>query len=243
VDYEALQQCTELRDAHIAHAVSSSEAMEALLARFAQIAAPGKGAPIILAALARLGTTACDWIDGELRIEISGGADKTKIAVSTAIGAGFREKLFSDTVLRVPFEEFRRGIAKAPRLIDPLRVKDSGKLIVLSATQEIRRTSLPPPMVQIDPTSFMVVPEIVVPKMGVPVDIKEDVLPMSRSVTIPSIPKPAPPRPGAPRAPAAPADGAKRMATRVGIAAEPAKTDPARKVVLRKRTKDGDPQG
>lgn len=220
--------------------------MEALLARFAQIAVPGKGAPIILAALARLGTTACDWIDGELRIEISGDADKTKIAVSTAIGAGFREKLFSDTVLRVPFEEFRRGIAKAPRLIEPLRVKDSGKLIVLSATQEIRRTSLPPPMVQIDPASYMVVPEIVVPKMGVPadipVDIKENALPMSRSVTIPSMPKPAPPRPGAPRAPAAPApDGTKRTATRVGVTAEPAKTDPARKVVLRKR-KDGDPQ-
>lgn len=236
MDYEALQQCTELRDAHIAHAVSSSDAMEALLARFAQMAAPGRGAPIILAALARLATTACDWIEGELRIEISGDEAKTKIAVSTSLGAGFREKLFSDTVMRVPFDEFRRGIKKAPRLIEPLSVKDSGKLIVLSATQEIRRTSLPPPMVQLDPTSFMVVPEIVVPKMAVPVDIKPDVLPMSRSVTMPSIPRPAPHDPAA--RPAAPApEGAKRMMTRVGVA-EPAKTEPARKVVLRKRSKD-----
>ncbi len=38
-----------------------------------------------------------------------------------------------------------RGVARAPKLIVPLTVKQTGKLIVLSATQEIRRTSLPPP--------------------------------------------------------------------------------------------------
>jgi hypothetical protein len=195
VDYGTLKHCTELRDAHIVHAVTSSDAMEALLARFTEIAAPGKGAPIILAALARLGTTACDWIDGELRIEISGDQEKTKIAVSTSIGAGFREKLFSDTTLRVSFDEFARGVAKAPKLIAPLTIKQTPKLIVLSATQEIRRTSLPPPMVQIDPTSFMVVMPA---QMAVPVDIPQDVLPMTR---------PQPPRP---------------------------------RVVLRKRTKDGE---
>lgn len=157
MDFTALEKCTELRDVHIVSAVSSSEAMEALLARFAEIAAPGKGAPILLAALARMGTTACNWIDGELRIEISGDAEQTKITASTSIGAGFREKLFSDTILRVPLEEFSRGIARAPKLIEPLKVQESGKRIVLTATQEVRRTSLPPPMVQIDPASMMIV--------------------------------------------------------------------------------------
>jgi hypothetical protein len=183
LDYGTLKQCSELRDTHIVHAVSSSEAMEALLARFTEIAAPGKGAPIILAALARLATTACDWIDGELRIEISGDDEKTKIAVSTSIGAGFREKLFSDTTLRVPFDEFARGVTRAAKLIAPLAIKQSAKLIVLSATQEIRRTSLPPPMIQIDPASFMVVMPA---QRAVPADIPQDVLPMTR---------PQPPRP------------------------------------------------
>jgi hypothetical protein len=187
VDYAALNRCTELRDAHIVHAVSSSDAMEALLARFSHIAGPGKGAPIILAALARLGTIACDWIDGELRVEISGDQEKTKISASSSIGAGFREKLFADTVLRVPFEEFVRGVARAPKLIEPLTVKQTGKLIVLSATQEIRRTSLPPPMVQIDPASFMVLP-----RMAVPAGIPQDVLPMTA-------PKAAPPASTRPR--------------------------------------------
>jgi len=158
-----MKHCMELRDAHIAHAVSSSEAMEALLARFAQIAAPGKGAPIILAALARLGTTACQWIDGELRVEISGDETTSKISASTTLGAGFREKLFADTVLRVPLAEFSRGIQRAPRLIQPLLLKESGKRIVLSVTQEVRRTSLPPPMIEIGPESFMPVPKLVMP--------------------------------------------------------------------------------
>ena len=196
MDYATLKQCTELRDAHIVHAVSSSEAMEALLARFTEIAAPGKGAPIILAALARLGTTACDWIDGELRIEVSGDQEKTKIAVSTSIGAGFREKLFADTTLRVSFDEFVRGVARAPKLIEPLTVKQTAKLIVLSATQEVRRTSLPPPMVQIDPASFMVV---MPPRMAVPVDIPQDVLPMAPPR--PQVPRPQPTGPSVPTAP------------------------------------------
>ncbi len=149
----------ELRDSHITRAVSSSDAMEALLARFSEIAAPGKGAPIILAALARLGTTACHWIDGELRIEISGDDAQSTVSVSTTLGAGFREKLFADTVLRVPLAEFSRGIKSAPKLIVPLEVKETGKRIVLSVTQEVRRTSLPPPMVTIDPESLMAVPQ------------------------------------------------------------------------------------
>jgi hypothetical protein len=214
VSYEALQQCTELRDTHIASAVRSSETMEALLSRFAQIATPGKGAPILLAALARMGTTACDWIDGELRIEISGDATQTKIAVSTSIGAGFREKLFPDTVLRVPFAEFERGVERAPKLIEPLQVKRSGKLIVLTITQEIRKTSLPPPMVLIDPSSFMVVPAV--PPMAVPVGIPADVLPMPRSAMRSGAPRPAVPAP--------------RPSTGAGP-----------KVVLRKRVKSDDP--
>jgi hypothetical protein len=137
--------------------------VEALLARFSEIAAAAKGAPIFLAALARLGTTACHWIDGELRIEISRDPNQSKISASTTLGEGFREKLFGDTVLRVPFEEFGRGIRRAPKLIVPLEAKENGKRMVLSVTQEVRRTSLPPSVVTIDPESLMVVPKLAMP--------------------------------------------------------------------------------
>jgi hypothetical protein len=160
VDYSALRHCTELRDAHITEAVTSSDEMEALLARFTKIAGPGKGAPVILAALARLGTTACDWIDGELRIELVGDEKQTKIAVSSTIGGGFREKCLRDTLLPVPLVEFSELLARAPRLIEPLAVKDTGSRIILTATQEVRSTSLPPPMVEIDAASLIIVPPL-----------------------------------------------------------------------------------
>lgn len=153
----------ELRDVHITQAVASSEAMDALLTRFVAIAAPGKGGPIILAALARLGTIACPWLDGELRVEISGAATRSKISASTTLGGGFREKLFPDKVLDVPLEEFSRAIQRTPRLIKPLELKESGTRIVLSIAQEVRRTSLPPPMIQIDPESLMQLPKLVMP--------------------------------------------------------------------------------
>jgi hypothetical protein len=159
VDFNALVACTDLRDAHIAVAVRSSETMASLLARFAEIAGPKKGAPIILAALARLGTTDCDWIDGDLRIELEGDARHVKISVSSTLGAGFREKLFADTTLHVPFDEFVRGIARAPKIIEPLEVvHESGSRIVLSVAQEVRRTSLPPAMVTLDPETLMAIP-------------------------------------------------------------------------------------
>lgn len=145
----------ELRDAHIKEAVASSVSMEALLDRFAEIAAPGKGAPVILAALARMGTAACEWIDGELRIEITGDRAATKISCSSSIGAGFRERIFKDKTLPVPFEEFPRMIERVPKLIVPLSVKQTEKRIVLSASSEIRKTTMPPPMVRIDESSLV----------------------------------------------------------------------------------------
>lgn len=166
--------------------------MEALLARFSEIAGPGSGAPIILAALARMGTTACEWIDGELRIELSGNKTQTTISVSTSIGAGFREKLFSDTVLRVPLAEFSLGIARAPRLIEPLGVTETGTRIVLTVSQDVRQTSLPPPMIRIDPTSLMVVPP-----MAVPAGLQNE----QPSMPGPAAPAPPPSPPAAPRPP------------------------------------------
>ncbi len=158
MDYSVLRHCTELRDVHIIEAVKSSEAMEALLARFVELAGPGRGAPVILAALARLGTTACDWIDGELRIEIAGDAVQTKIAVSSSLGAGFHEKCFADTVLEVPLEEFAHLLARAPKLIAPLQIAEKGARIVLMAPQEVRATSLPPPVVEISSACLICIP-------------------------------------------------------------------------------------
>lgn len=140
--------------------------MQALLERFEEIAAPGAGAPVLFLALARLATTSCDWLDGELRIELTGDETKTRISVSTTIGGGFREKAFRDTVLRVPFGEFNHAATSMPKLIEPLVLSESGRRIVLVASSTARKTSLPPPMVTIDPSSFVEIPKYHAPYAG-----------------------------------------------------------------------------
>lgn len=157
VDLSSLSTPMELRDAHIKEAVLSSVSMEALLNRFAEISKPGKGAPVILAALARMGTAACEWVDGELRIEITGDRAATKISCSSSIGAGFRERIFKDKTIPVPFDEFPRMIERVPKLIVPLAVKQTETRIVLTASSEVRKTTMPPPMVRIDESSLMTV--------------------------------------------------------------------------------------
>jgi hypothetical protein len=159
VDFSSLTSCTQLREVHIAQAATSSAAMRALLKRFAELATPGKGAPVIIAALARLGTTACDWIDGELRIEISGDASKTVIAVSSSLGAGFAEKVFPDSVLKVPLDEFKRFVERAdPKLLEPLTVLQNDRIIVLAVAAEVRKSTIPPPNNEIDPSSMFKLP-------------------------------------------------------------------------------------
>lgn len=132
--------------------------MRALLKRFVELAGPGRGAPLILAALARLGTTACDWIDGELQIEIWGDAKKTTIAVSSSIGAGFSEKVFQDTQLAVPIDEFKVFVPRATQLLEPLAVVQNDQRIVLAVPAEVRKTTVPPPNNEIDPSSLFKIP-------------------------------------------------------------------------------------
>jgi hypothetical protein len=156
VSFGSLLTCLELSEEDIACAARSSESMRALLSRFEQIAAPGEGASILLAALARLATTAaCDWLEGELSVEIEGTVKETRISVATTLGGGFREKVLPDTTLHVPFEEFERAIALGPRLVGSLTVRRRGRRIVLTASSATRKTSLPPPRITVDPSCLM----------------------------------------------------------------------------------------
>jgi hypothetical protein len=63
-DHRTLSSDMTVEDADAACA--SREAFMALLARLEQISAPNTGCASILIALARLSSTACDWVDGDL---------------------------------------------------------------------------------------------------------------------------------------------------------------------------------
>jgi hypothetical protein len=126
-------------------ACASREAFASLLDRLGHIAAPNTGAASILIALARLASNSCEWIDGDLAIELVDVDDTTEVGVMTELGAGMRERLFPPVRLRAPLSELTAALAAKPGLSGALSIhRRSWKRISLGANERIRVSSRPP---------------------------------------------------------------------------------------------------
>jgi hypothetical protein len=156
-----------LRDEHIEEAIESRTTTRALLLRLAEVSSPDTGIAKVLLVYARMATTACDWIDGDLCVELveesseSEGGDRggrvTAIHTFTELGGGLRERLFPPMTFRAPLGEFSRSIARVPHMIAPLAVQSTAaRRIRLSATELVRRTTVPPPLIGIASDSLFV---------------------------------------------------------------------------------------
>lgn len=155
--FDHLKRCFELTDEDVALAVESREGTHELLRRMAEISQPNGGVAKLLLVFARLATTACDWLDGDLRIEISGTAESSSVELLSELGQGMRERLFPPLSFRAAVDEFTRAVERVPHMVKPLEIKlKSAKRLSLGVTEEVRRSSLPPPAVAIAEDSFFV---------------------------------------------------------------------------------------
>lgn len=152
--FEHLAVCGDVTAKDIDAACVSREDFEAFLARFAQIAAPNTGAASILVALSRLATTACEWADGDIAIELLDVDEVTEVRVMTELGAGMRELLFPPVRLRTPLAELSEALDANPALAGSLKVnRRSWKRVTLDALEHVRRSTRPP---RISDTSLVV---------------------------------------------------------------------------------------
>jgi hypothetical protein len=136
-------RCIHLTKAEIVRASASSANCRALLDRFAAIARPRDGAPLLLLVFARLATVACDWLDGDLFIEMAAHRDITRVVIATELGSGMREKVFPTFDLAVPLDEFTGAIERIPRMVHPLVADISPDDLLLYASQRVRYSSIP----------------------------------------------------------------------------------------------------
>jgi hypothetical protein len=145
----------DLREDHISGAIVSRDETRALLTHLSAVSAPDTGAAKALLVYARMATTACDWLDGDLCIDLVGEVDDTSIRAFTELGGGLRERLFAPMLFRAPLAEFARSIGRVPHMIAPL-VMRSGTLqrVRLSAAEPVSRTTVPPPRIAISAESF-----------------------------------------------------------------------------------------
>lgn len=145
VDFGHLERADELTEADADDACTSREAFEALLAQLAQISAPSTGGASILIAFARLASTACEWVDGDLAIDLLDVDDHTEVHVMTDLGAGMRERLLTPVRLRMPLTELTDALAAKPSLAGALQVnRRSWKRLNLSVSQSVKRSTRPP---------------------------------------------------------------------------------------------------
>jgi hypothetical protein len=108
----------------------------------------------MLLVLARMATTACVWLDGDLRIELHRDRETTWIDVLTKLGGTMGEHVFPSLAVNAPFDEFLGAVERIPQMVSPLSVlKKSADRMALGATAHVRRESQPMPFVSISDAS------------------------------------------------------------------------------------------
>ena len=140
-----LEICADLSAADLEKALGSRDLCAALLRRMSTISAPNTGVPAVVSVFAALASMACDWIDGDLAIELEEREERTNVMVMTELGAGMRERLFQPFVLGAPLAEIASAIEHTPALVGGLVVKRvSWKRLHLVAAAEVRKSTMPP---------------------------------------------------------------------------------------------------
>jgi hypothetical protein len=142
----AFSRCIDVSRGQIVLASRSHDECRALLDHLASISRPMDGAPLVLLLLARLGTVAGAWLDGELQIELTADGEGTIFDMMTSLGFGLAERVFPRFRFAVPLGEFEGAMARVPEIIWPLTLEKRGGSIALSATQRVRSSTMPPPM-------------------------------------------------------------------------------------------------
>jgi hypothetical protein len=181
--FDHIQRCFSLGDDEMKQAVVSRSTTKALLDHLVGIAKPNEGAPKILLVFARMATSACDWLDGELRVEVLGDGEICVIEVMTELGGGLRERALPSMAVSVPLSEFVRAVDRVPRMVEPLVVKTkTDRRLVLVSKPERAGRSLPPVPVAIAEEHLVELPR-----------------PASLVASRPAAPRPLVPRPPVPR--------------------------------------------
>ncbi len=155
MSFTHLTRCMQLSDTDISQGLESRADCKRLLDRLSVISKANDGAPKLLMLFARLATNEVDWLDGELRIEVVGDEEACVVEVMSDLGGGLRERVFPAFVMNAPLLELTRAVERVPRVIAPLTTRlKTDRRIVFVAGEDLRRTSSPPPMIQIDDTSI-----------------------------------------------------------------------------------------
>lgn len=154
--FEHLARCGDLAQSDLEAAILGRETCSELLTRMAAISAADTGVAAVVSVFAAIGSSACDWVDGDLVIEMVDEDDTTIVRPMIDLGMGMREGLFKPFVLKAPLSEITAAIDRTPGLTGGLSVrKVSWRRIVLEAKEHVRRSTVPPKIGVSDESMWM----------------------------------------------------------------------------------------
>jgi hypothetical protein len=143
-DFSHLKRAKDVKREDIIAAAESRATCERFLDRLTAVAKPAEGGAVVLLLFSRIATVASEWLDGDLRIDLVADGAKTVLDVQSSLAEGLAERIFPRRTMNVPLLEFELAIARVPQMIMPLAlVREPGKLR-LTATHEVRSSTLPP---------------------------------------------------------------------------------------------------
>jgi hypothetical protein len=149
-DFERIRTCFGLTPLDVSRAIESRDQTKRLLDHMAKIAKPNQGAAKILLVFARMATAACEWLDGDLRVEIVGDGEVSVFEILTELGGGLRERALPSFAIKVPLAEFVKAVERLPKMLEPLHVRSqTDRRIVFATAFDERGRTVPPPPVTI----------------------------------------------------------------------------------------------
>jgi hypothetical protein len=143
-DFSHVTRCIEISRDDIILATESRAAFRSFLEQASAVSRPQNGGPLVLLLFSRMATLACDWLDGDLRIELTAQGEYTVVDVQVSVGFGSAERIIPRTTMHVPFAEFGGALDRVPQMIWPLCVTRGSKRMLLRASSEVRHSTVPP---------------------------------------------------------------------------------------------------
>jgi len=167
--FSHLNRCLDITREELIAATASREACSSFLDHVARIAKPREGAPLVLFLFSRMATTACEWLEGGLRIDLIAKGEHTIVDVQVYLGEGFAERVFPRHTLAVPLDELEQSIQRFPKMIWPLAVEVGSRHVRLSASREVRSSTVPPSISFMRKTPIPKAPRVPAPSASLPV--------------------------------------------------------------------------
>lgn len=123
--------------------MESRASARALIDRMAEVARPGEGAAKILLLFARMAGTPCEWLEGDLSVEMAGDEQSTVVEIMLDHG-GILERAFPLWTLNVGIAEIVRAVTLAPEMVSPLIATTIGaNRLAFAATEAERKITTP----------------------------------------------------------------------------------------------------